>query len=385
MPGLSYFLKLLGAAHFFALLGSAPFGMWERALVWNAGLLISFFFTLFKIPSRIYWLLPVSIFADFFVLLPDAPNHRHLLFFLALAVFPACLGKVDYERWTAPVIRWTTLIVYFFAFSAKLNYGYLDPETSCAPQFYGNMVSQFPFLPAVETVSPFIIYSSVILEGLFLPLLFFYSGIGVLLAQGFHSVLALDFFKYFINFSGVMMACLFTFVPTGSVQKALGKFDKGAKLLYPFLLFLFTVVLAFRISPWGQHFLDVGMFSKLGFSLWFIVSLLFMILLVAILFDDGFRTKVDFKVPGWGYLILFFVVLNGLSPYLGLKTRTSFNMYSNMVMRSDSSNHLFVPKSLDIFSFLKEVESGKPPKGIVINKLASFRSPKPGSAGKCVW
>jgi hypothetical protein len=37
------------------------------------------------------------------------------------------------------------------------------------------------------------------------------------------------------------------------------------------------------------------------------------------------------------------LVLNGMSPYLGLKTETSFSMFSNLRTEGKQPNHLFVP------------------------------------------
>ncbi len=47
-------------------------------------------------------------------------------------------------------------------------------------------------------------------------------------------------------------------------------------------------------------------------------------------------------------LVLCLVVLNGLTPYLGLKTSTSFNMYSNLVSGGDASNHYIVRQPLTL-------------------------------------
>jgi hypothetical protein len=45
------------------------------------------------------------------------------------------------------------------------------------------------------------------------------------------------------------------------------------------------------------------------------------------------------------------VVLNGLNPYLGLKTETSWAMFSNLRTEGGQSNHWFVPTSLQIFDY----------------------------------
>jgi len=47
-------------------------------------------------------------------------------------------------------------------------------------------------------------------------------------------------------------------------------------------------------------------------------------------------------------------VLNGLSPYLGLKTRAAFTMYSNLRLEAADSNHLLWPRSLNLLGTLDE-------------------------------
>jgi hypothetical protein len=43
------------------------------------------------------------------------------------------------------------------------------------------------------------------------------------------------------------------------------------------------------------------------------------------------------------------LILNGLSPYLGLKTQNSFAMYSNLQTEGDQWNHLLIPRAVRIF------------------------------------
>jgi hypothetical protein len=49
------------------------------------------------------------------------------------------------------------------------------------------------------------------------------------------------------------------------------------------------------------------------------------------------------------------IVLNGLSPYLGLKTEHSFTMFSNLQTEGDQWNHLFMPRWLRIFDLQDEL------------------------------
>lgn len=64
-----------------------------------------------------------------------------------------------------------------------------------------------------------------------------------------------------------------------------------------------------------------------------------------------------------GWVVVGLVVLNGLAPYLGLKTRSSFDMYSNLRVEGAHPNHLLVrPADLAGYtSDLVEIRSSSDP------------------------
>ena len=48
---------------------------------------------------------------------------------------------------------------------------------------------------------------------------------------------------------------------------------------------------------------------------------------------------------------IFPLVVNGLSPYLGLKTESTFTMFSNLRTEGGYWNHLVVPASVRVFGY----------------------------------
>ncbi|SMB98761.1 hypothetical protein SAMN00120144_1769 [Hymenobacter roseosalivarius DSM 11622] len=63
-----------------------------------------------------------------------------------------------------------------------------------------------------------------------------------------------------------------------------------------------------------------------------------------------------FKIKPIGFRFIPLVVfLNGMSPYLSLKTQTSLSMFSNLRTEGGISNHLFMPKSLQINGLEKDL------------------------------
>ena len=67
------------------------------------------------------------------------------------------------------------------------------------------------------------------------------------------------------------------------------------------------------------------------------------------------KTAVDSRSnkfwPQWGlpYVFVAFSLLNGLCPYLGLKTQGSFTMFSNLQTEAGQWNHLFMPQAIKVF------------------------------------
>jgi hypothetical protein len=89
----------------------------------------------------------------------------------------------------------------------------------------------------------------------------------------------------------------------------------------------------------------------------------------------------SFSIPHLSFAILPVVVfLNGLSPYLGLKTENSYAMFSNLRTEGNISNHYIMPTSFQIFDFQKdmvEIVSSSDPRLQLLaneNKLMVFFS-----------
>jgi hypothetical protein len=65
------------------------------------------------------------------------------------------------------------------------------------------------------------------------------------------------------------------------------------------------------------------------------------------------------------------IMLNGTSPYLGLKTENSFAMFSNLRTEGGVSNHLIVPVEAQIFDFQKYVVEISSSTDTVLQRMAS--------------
>ena len=66
-------------------------------------------------------------------------------------------------------------------------------------------------------------------------------------------------------------------------------------------------------------------------------------------------------------------ILNGTSPYLGLKTETAFAMYSNLRTEGERSNHLLVPRAVQLFDFQQNLVEIKDSSSGFLKNLAQRR------------
>jgi len=324
--------------------------------------------------------LAVSFLAQSIIALPYLPNHCWVLLFFNL-VFCINLLKDLYFNHnpsfglfgnTKRFTLWLLVAVYLFAFLSKLNHTYLDPRFSCALVFYDNIERFLPFLPRNQKFDRLLIYSSLAIEVLIPLLLLFKSSRALAIGLGlaFHFTLSWDLNKYFINFSGVMSCLLLLALPTDFflfLQK-----QKNTWLKHPIVKRLaFSVEL--NTFPWLSFFIFSSLFTLGALSelniysapivfkllrqlLWLLFILPLCLVFIAYISTEKSRDlkKSTQAFPLYELIILLAVLLNGLSPYLGLKTRTGFNMYSNFRVEAEHSNHLLVSQSLDLLSYLSD-------------------------------
>jgi len=59
--------------------------------------------------------------------------------------------------------------------------------------------------------------------------------------------------------------------------------------------------------------------------------------------------------PAWSWALPALVLLNGLNPYLGLRTQLSFSMFSNLRTEGGISNHLFMPRLLSLGHYQEDL------------------------------
>ena len=314
--------------------------------------------------------------------LPFVPNHWLLTGCVNLTIVCAAMGLKARARQAAlrsaelyqtftPYVRLEVIIFYFFTFFHKLNADFIDPSSSCAVTFLGHMTDPFslPPLPALESLAIFVTLGveGLLPIGLAIPRLWLPA---VLLGAGFHFLLALDIIKIFYNFSSVMYALLWVCIPPSAaavlahVRRRLPRAVRGKPVLRSvvrlfFNRFHFLVgYLATLALCWWQPEVSLGL-NILGFSLLWLALALTLFVAVGYAWRQ-LRARAADRPPPLRFttspllLIPLLVFLNGLGPYLGLKLRSAWQMYSNLSVDDAGSNHFLIPHSLDVGGFLAD-------------------------------
>jgi hypothetical protein len=294
----------------------------------------------------------VSYLVTFIAQMPANPNHRWILLFVALAIL-ARIKRIkrvdDLALETRASLRWITCIVYFFATLAKLNSAYFDPQISCA-SFFSNQTLALYGLGGLNIFggSNTVATVSTLIEGL-LPLLLLWPRsrqVAILIGILFHILLSLNLARYFGNFSSVMFVLLGSWLPEESCKRicrAVANRGKPALRVWgASLLILFVLSLTQSVSVSEFAITRHVLFLAYALGLLFIVGI------------GAFGVRCHSGIGRPCIALVVLAIANGLTPYIGAKTRSAFTMYSNLRVEPGYSNHLFMPDSPDLLGYLAD-------------------------------
>lgn len=342
--------------YLFVLAGALPVENLRPFLILPACMVLIF-------PS-LFWIYLVYTLIFYWAQFPDVAMNRYMIYSIGilLIVYISTHWKDFFSRsktqnWfddLAPVLRAALIVIYFFAFLAKLNLDYFNIELTCVHKTFRSIFRalQIP----IDRVTPEIAISSawisVVLEAS-LPLLLMtrkFRKLALILGGFFHIFLA---FAGHFHFSLLMCALYLPFFPKDLLEKIVKSQIVGK------LAFLSTVVLLLVLvfgSPL-KNYLSLGV-DNTNWALFFI----YFVSATTFFYFSFYAKKGDLAQPSphqpfWKksiyWIFPIFVFINGLAAYLGLKTMNTYTMFSNLRVGGGVTNHFFMSPQMEIFDFQK--------------------------------
>ena len=266
-------------------------------------------------------------------------NHLVAAWFMGLLLCLDLLFQTPARRGLAPTpfflsgVQIVVGLTYALAFLHKLNPEYLSPKMSCGSFLGSDYLEQRVNIrhPGLLKLQGFLsIYAILALEA-GIPLLFLFPAtrpLGVLLAVLLHLPLGL---LVHVHFAALMYAGLSAFVAPGDWPRVLASAFalSRTKLVLYLLLGLY---LGHRFGCFGYERAQrrlFAYFSQIFFGIYFLAALA---VGLTLLHGGPLRTFAWGAPTSRALLILLTTayLLNGLGPYLGLKTNFSFAMFSNL-------------------------------------------------------
>ena len=228
--------------------------------------------------------------------------------------------------------------MYFYGIYHKLNTDFFNPDVSCAVELY-KPIAEIVGQESNRIGQWMSIYLTFIIESIAMMGLLFrrFCKLGLVVGIPFHIIIGFTGFTFFIDFSTIVLAmyALLTNdeslrnIKTVILEKVKSKYFRISIILLPSiiaLLILLHIILCGGICSTKKFMPIFAIYS---------ISIYVILLLTQMTDEKVFvKSKIFYLIP-----LIFF--LNGLSPYVGLKTESSIAMFSNLHVEGGTTNHFF--------------------------------------------
>ncbi len=357
------------------LVGNQAVATSTATVLLGAGIAIALLF-----PSRPWAIVPLAVaeLASAWLEAPVLGNHWLVTALVAAAAL-LVVGRRALKRLPldgastiadlAPVARLILLGFYAFAAFAKLNTDFFDPAVSCASFYFEESTGSLGLDGLRLGDAAWIVIVGTAAVELSIPVLLLWRRtrrLWVLVALVFHALLAVDLTHQFYDFSSMLAALFVLFLPlefagwVGERARRVQDWLVQRGSLVPRLLHLVAVVGAVVAAVLTREWQDTPEASRLidaGYVLWWAFALATIAAVVAFLrTGQPVEAPRPFRVASPVLaLVPLLVLLNGLTPYLEIKTGYGFNMYANLRTVDGETNHLLLPTTFPLTDEQDEV------------------------------
>lgn len=291
---------------------------------------------------------------------PFISNHWFFTAFINLAILASWLSCAVRERsWQidgsalyamfAPPARAMLLVFYFYAVFHKLNADFFNVATSCGTDFYAHHMQRFPFLIEAGWVNWLVIVSTIAVEAL-VPMLLFSRKTrywGVVLGMLFHAFIAFNPKSPFYNFSSMLFGAYALFLPADFLGRLTDAHLRRLKVAVP------ATVVALLLTMFDPPQFDGALYIWAFYGA-AVIAVVFLALGLRLPAATLPARSILRPQRAWLAAFPLALLLNGFMPYLGLKTETSFAMYSNLRTELGQPNHFLVGSQFEIFDYQRD-------------------------------
>ena len=301
---------------------------------------------------------------------PLLGNHWLVVAFVDVALLLTFAAKrgAGFENSFVSLARWVLIVFYAFAAFAKWNHAFFTPDVSCATFYLDELAKSLHLTVHSQAGGGWTHLVPFAIAGIesSVPVLLLVRRtrhLGVVVGLVFHGLIAIDQTHLFADFSSVLDALFVLFLPAAFASSVVTQFRQLSPLprerLRASVVLGATLLLGMQLYGRGEQVSRL-FFDGQGWS-WVSYDAALIALVVGFLWTQrpapiehplAFRRS---GVPTWLAIIPALVILNGLSPYLELRTAYGFNMYSNLQTVDGESNHFVVTRTLPLVDFQSDL------------------------------
>jgi hypothetical protein len=275
------------------------------------------------------------------------------------------IDRIRLEAGFVPTARAVLLVFYSFAALSKLNRAFVNPAVSCAT-FFTDELAHSLGIHQVATQNhhalSYLVPVVVIVIELSVPVLLVVRRtrmFGILLALGFHGLIGFDGSHPFADFTGLVYALVLLFAPeeffvatVAAWRRRPASWRAGATaVVVASLGYVVAVQVLASSFPWLRFE------THAKNALWRVITVVVVVVVGRFALRYRGRPERLTTVTGrrWLWVVPAVAVLNGLAPYLNLKTAYSWNMYSNLVTAPGRSNSYVLPSGIHLSAIQEDL------------------------------
>ncbi len=277
---------------------------------------------------------------------PWVANHTVLVAFVDVVILIELLDRrrTSADRWVVH-LRMLLVVTYAWAGFHKLNEGFLDPATSCAVDHAERLARVFGGDGVPAGASMLVVVATLLIE-IGVPVALLVRGArpwGVVVALAFHFLLGWNGFEDFSAIAAALLVVSLGLPLGGGIVDRLARaFATRPMPVIARIGIVVALVVLLHALPQPR---------ALAFPIWVLYAGALLVVSVRHALGSASRTSAPpgTRMSAAGRLLGAAFLLNGASPYVGLKTDVSLAMFSNLRTEGPYWNHLLAPRVLRVF------------------------------------